>query len=330
MSDSQDAAPRSAISTPRCGDDRPAPSDARSRVRGRLAAAIPAMTASGAASVGSAGGVWRRFGGWGSHGIAIATFVAGGVTGATLIATLSHAPPPRIVYVDRAAPPDLARQAGVFSGPPASLAGPATTSADAPRAIRPTQPAPAAATALPATPSPAVAPPHVSRFAEERKLLDDARAGLLQGEPVLAIERLDAHRARCGDGMLAEERDAMEVEGPGPRRPPRGGAARARGRVQGAVTEEPLLADRGSDDRIRSVTVGRGSTSCPSVRPGQRGEGGRRSGGVLALAACTPVVDLGHNRAVLAVLTSSVVVAQDGRPSALSLDQLRETPRATT
>jgi hypothetical protein len=190
--------------------DSPAPSEARSRVRSRLAVAIPAMALGGSAAGSGSGGLWRRFGGWGSNGIAIATFVAGGVTGATLLASLSHAPPARVVYVDRPAPPALVAEANTFSGPPLALAGPAPTRITA--IPLPQPPAPAVLATLPAPASPAAIPPHVSRFAEERKLLDDARAGLLQGEPALAIERLDAHRARFADGMLAEERDAMEVE----------------------------------------------------------------------------------------------------------------------
>lgn len=191
--------------------DRPAPADARSRVRDRLAAAIPAIVLGGAA--GGSVGVWRRFGGWGSHGMAIATFVAGGVTGATLIASLSHAPPPRVVYVDRAAPTAgaIVSEAGGISGPPMALAGPAKASPAVTRAAPASQPQALAANA--ASGPIATAPPlRVSRFAEERKLLDDARAELLQGEPGLAIEKLDAHRARFGDGMLGEERDAMGVE----------------------------------------------------------------------------------------------------------------------
>jgi hypothetical protein len=189
--------------------DRPAPSDARSRVRGRLAAVIPAMALSGASAGAGSSGFWRRFGGWGPHGMAVATFIAGGVTGATLLATLSHAPPPRIVYVDRPAPQAVVSEASTFSGPPLELAGPTRIPVAVPAAPQPTA---AVATALSAPASPAATPPHASRFAEERRLLDDARAELLQGEPALAIARLDAHRARFADGMLAEERDAMEVE----------------------------------------------------------------------------------------------------------------------
>jgi outer membrane protein assembly factor BamD (BamD/ComL family) len=43
-------------------------------------------------------------------------------------------------------------------------------------------------------------------------LLDEARAGLVQGEPSRALERLNAHQHRYPTGLLAEERDAMMVE----------------------------------------------------------------------------------------------------------------------
>jgi hypothetical protein len=52
----------------------------------------------------------------------------------------------------------------------------------------------------------------VSRLTEERILLDEARQALIQGEPERSLGRLDLHRTRFTDGLLAEERDAMQVE----------------------------------------------------------------------------------------------------------------------
>jgi hypothetical protein len=51
-----------------------------------------------------------------------------------------------------------------------------------------------------------------SQLAAERALLDEARAALVQGDPPRAIERLQRHRRTFLNPMLAEERDAMEVE----------------------------------------------------------------------------------------------------------------------
>ena len=43
-------------------------------------------------------------------------------------------------------------------------------------------------------------------------MLDEARTALVQGEPARALDRLQKHRRTFLNPMLAEERDAMEVE----------------------------------------------------------------------------------------------------------------------
>jgi outer membrane protein assembly factor BamD (BamD/ComL family) len=43
-------------------------------------------------------------------------------------------------------------------------------------------------------------------------LLDEARAALVQGDASRALERLDQHQTHFPDGLLAEERDAMQVQ----------------------------------------------------------------------------------------------------------------------
>ncbi len=193
----------------------PAPADVRDRVRGRLAAVIPAMApaAVGPHAATPMRSAWGRLGTWGTNGISIAAFVVGGVAGAALFASLSHPPASRVVYVDRpvftsapaptVAPAAPAVQPAVVAATPAHGSPPPINAA-----LAVASPAPVAQ----AAPSQAQSSPHPSRLAEERKLLDDARSGLLQGEPQLAVDRLEMHRALFPDGMLAEEREAMAVE----------------------------------------------------------------------------------------------------------------------
>jgi hypothetical protein len=188
---------------------RPAPRDVRARVRSRLETGIPEMRRDpkGGSGGGENGGPGRGLGGLGAHTIGVATFLLGGVTGAALFAALSATPSPQIVFVDRPAP-----QAVAAAALP-SLAVPAPSVAAAPLAM-PTPVVARAASLSSATPVAVRAPstPHASHLTEERILLDEARAGLIQGEPERALDRLNLHRARFAGGLLAEERDAMQVE----------------------------------------------------------------------------------------------------------------------
>jgi outer membrane protein assembly factor BamD (BamD/ComL family) len=52
----------------------------------------------------------------------------------------------------------------------------------------------------------------VSQLQAERRLLDEARTGLVAGDPDLALKRLEQHQHRFLNPLLAEERDAMWVE----------------------------------------------------------------------------------------------------------------------
>jgi len=63
-----------------------------------------------------------------------------------------------------------------------------------------------AVVAAPGPPSRSVASLH-----EERALIDPARAALTGGDPARAEELLEAHRRRFPHGVLAEERDALQV-----------------------------------------------------------------------------------------------------------------------
>ncbi|HEY6461482.1 MAG TPA: hypothetical protein VIY73_15050, partial [Polyangiaceae bacterium] len=51
-----------------------------------------------------------------------------------------------------------------------------------------------------------------SQLSAERMLLDEARAALVQGNPTVALDRLQRHRRTFASPVLGEERDAMEVE----------------------------------------------------------------------------------------------------------------------
>ncbi len=179
--------------------DRPAPADARGRVRARLEAIVPEMrqTPRGGSGSGSAGAL-------GSRTTAIAAFLIGGATGAALLSALTGARPARVVYVDRVAPSVTVAAASVTAPPNNEgsavsplLDGEMTGSDTMASRSRPTQGAPAS---------------RASRLAAERRLLDEARSALLAGEPARAVERLDRHRVHFPDGLLVEERDAMRVE----------------------------------------------------------------------------------------------------------------------
>lgn len=75
-------------------------------------------------------------------------------------------------------------------------------------------PAPKAAAVMPATPpqQDAVPPAPKMRMAEERALLDVARAAQLRGNAALALEVVNRHETEFPDGLLAEEREAMAVQ----------------------------------------------------------------------------------------------------------------------
>jgi hypothetical protein len=189
--------------------ERPAPPDARARVRDRLESAIPAMRSGppggdpGGSASGAAG---RGVGALGTSTVGLAAFVLGGVTGAALFAALARSPSPRVVYVDRAAPEVLAHEAA----PPLATAPPSAKSLS----VTPSPPAARSGVAFSGSAQIAAAGsgPHVSRLTEERVLLDEARQALIQGEPERALGRLHQHRTRFSDGLLVEERDAMQVE----------------------------------------------------------------------------------------------------------------------
>lgn len=60
-------------------------------------------------------------------------------------------------------------------------------------------------------PTPAPAPAPGSTLAEETRILSQARADLIEGEPEQALTRLGEHARRFPEGMLSEERQALRA-----------------------------------------------------------------------------------------------------------------------
>jgi hypothetical protein len=124
-----------------------------------------------------------------------AAFLAGGIAGGALVATLRE---PRVEVRERvvtvtaeAAAPEAVSVPRVdhVEAPPPSVSAPsATTSAAAP--------APAASDSLSA----------------ERALLDPARIALGKGDGANALAAVDRHAAKYPTGKLAEEREAIAVQ----------------------------------------------------------------------------------------------------------------------
>jgi len=174
--------------------------ETRARVRARLAGVIPmgALATSGTreASAPPRGPVAAAPAPAFALGRAVAAiaFVMGTITGAALYAVLIKPLAPRIVYVDRpittpvippSAPVPVAEPADLTSSPPPSAVhSPAHPSARAP----------------------------ASQLSAERILLDQARTSLMQGDAMRALGFLDRHRRAFASPLLAEERDALEVQ----------------------------------------------------------------------------------------------------------------------
>jgi hypothetical protein len=125
-------------------------------------------------------------------GVAAASFVVGGLTGAGIYAAVQKPAPERIVYVERPAP--VAAAASVATEKPV-LPPPADSGSSAARAgARPSQSAPA------------------STLSAERALLDQARAALTSGDGAKALSIAEEHRHRFPSAQLAEEREAIAIQ----------------------------------------------------------------------------------------------------------------------
>ncbi len=165
---------------------------AKARVRARLGAVVPSMAVGGAVAAGMratgvAGNVTRT-----AAYTALATFVAGGVLGAVLHAGLAPRAT-RVVFVDRAVPV-VAGSAVAPAPPEAPKAAPTAASPDAP-----------ASASAPQRAGP-------SQLSAERRILDEARGALLRGEAQSSLDALERHRRSFAAPLLAEERDALQVQ----------------------------------------------------------------------------------------------------------------------
>jgi hypothetical protein len=179
--------------------ETPADPSTRERVRKRLAAAIPI----GAPGVGGPSAPDAPRGRpTASPGAALVagrvvptvTFVLGGLAGAALYAAVVKQPPPGVVYVDRPT-------AAVAPPPP-----PSPTEAASEASPGPPVPSTRSAAHPPSTKTPE------SQLLAERIILDQARAGLLQGDAARALRLTDRHRRAFSNPLLGEERDALEVQ----------------------------------------------------------------------------------------------------------------------
>ncbi len=131
--------------------------------------------------------------------VAGAIWLIGGATGAALYGALRREPV-HVVYVDR---PVLAAPSTVSSQQPEAAA----------RELLPSIAAPAHA---PSSQHGAVAPPGSaksmsSELAQERALLDSARANAARGEPALVLEQVAQHAREFPQGRLGEEREALAI-----------------------------------------------------------------------------------------------------------------------
>jgi hypothetical protein len=162
------------------------PADVRARLRQRVLSAATAI-GTGAERDGEGSVAVRRPAatlGMPAVAVACLAFIAGGALGIAF----APSPPPRIVYVDRAAAPPAPAPA-----PAAVETIPTALGSSSPRASS----APAG---------------RASQLSAERILLDEARTALAQGDTVRAIDRLDRHRRIFPVPLLGEERDAMWIQ----------------------------------------------------------------------------------------------------------------------
>ena len=173
-------------------EEKVPPTDARTRVRGRLAVAAalpPRPSGRGGGATGTAVGHLAPF------KLAAVALVIGGGAGAGLHAALTRPAPPQIVYVDRTP---------TITTPVSSVASPAL--AVAPTTTR------AGAGESPAVPRPSSAISRPSQLTAERSLLDEVRGLILQGNAAGALDRLRESRREFPHPILGEEREALTIE----------------------------------------------------------------------------------------------------------------------
>jgi hypothetical protein len=126
--------------------------------------------------------------------VGVTSFAIGGGVGAA-----THA----MVMSKGAASVSVAPSMPVTTAPPA-LPEPAPSIPTVAASSLPAVPTTSSASRFPVTPA--------ANLAEERRLLDGARASLAHGEPASAMAPLDDHLRRFPRGVLAEEREALAIQ----------------------------------------------------------------------------------------------------------------------
>lgn len=159
--------------------------DVRERVFRRATSAIAA------GAIGSRPSVAKTFGAR-SLALAAATFVVGGVVGASLALALRPAPAPQVTNWERVAQ----------SVPPLPSAEELPTLAPVPTTSTPSR--------RMGAPSATVPPLDTLRI--EREMIDVARSKLASGDPRAALARLSEHAQRFPKARLEEEREALIIQ----------------------------------------------------------------------------------------------------------------------
>jgi hypothetical protein len=129
--------------------------------------------------------------------VLVGAVLVGGGIGASTYAAVAHQEPARVIYVDRpvAAPPSVSAQ-------PSAIPVPTEAPIESAKALSTNA---ARASSAPSSPSPVDA-------ADERLLLETARAALGRGDGPGALAALDRHEQKYPHGALGEEREALAVQ----------------------------------------------------------------------------------------------------------------------
>jgi hypothetical protein len=160
-----------------------------------------------------------------------AMFVAGGITGGAVVASLRRPPP---VTASLGAPVSEATGAPAVSSPlpetTAGAAAPAVTPVESASAAPSSAPgraaspalssgatvasggAPAASSGAPGAPSGAATARRDVDLAAERSLLDEARAALARGEGARCLATLARHQSEFPGGRLSLEREVLTIQ----------------------------------------------------------------------------------------------------------------------
>ena len=185
-----------------------APADARERLARRIALSVAAPLAVG---VGVGAAMHARPGLLSPLAqkvlIGVTSLVLGGGIGAATHAALTS--PSTAVVAPVSAPAPLATPPRVApAAPPAAADIPTVSVSDLPSAAPPLVVAPRAS-------GPSVSPAPAGAgagLADERRLLDGARAALSRGEAATAMPPLDEHARLFPHGVLTEEREALAIQ----------------------------------------------------------------------------------------------------------------------